>query len=109
MLKCLALKGLQIESSIQKLLQRHQVSVPVSRGRCSRWVTAHVPRGGETVRGGLAWPLAQGCMGSDPSRSAIEMKSPRATRQSNWPKAKCGRSESVRCPRPVPAAEGFAP
>lgn len=55
-LKCLALKGLQIEGSIQKLLQRHQVSVPVSRGRGSRWVTANIPRGGETVRGGLAWP-----------------------------------------------------
>lgn len=47
-LKCLALKGLEIEGSIQKLLQRHQVSVPVSCGWCSCWVSANIPGGGES-------------------------------------------------------------
>lgn len=47
-LKCLALKSLEIKGSIQKLLQRNQVSVPISCGRCGRWVTANVPGGEET-------------------------------------------------------------
>lgn len=47
-LKCFALKGLEIEGSIQKLLQRHQVSVPVPCGWCSCWVSANIPGGGET-------------------------------------------------------------
>lgn len=44
-LKCLAFKSLEIEGSIQKLLQRHQVSVPVSCGWCGCWVTANIPYG----------------------------------------------------------------
>ena len=55
-LKCFAFKGLEIEGSIQKLLQRHQVSVPVPRGWCSCWVSANIPGGGEISSGeGLGW------------------------------------------------------
>lgn len=50
-LKCLALKGLQVEGSIQKLPQRHQVSVLVSSGWCSCWFPTNIPGGGETAEG----------------------------------------------------------
>ena len=55
-LKCFALKGLEIEGSIQKLLQRHQVSVPVPCGWCSCWVPANIPgRRRDKLIEGLGW------------------------------------------------------
>lgn len=50
-LKCLALKGLQVEGSIQKLSQRHQVGILVSSGWCSCWVPANIPGGRESAKG----------------------------------------------------------
>lgn len=64
-LKRLALEGLQVEGGIQKLPQRHQVSILISSGWRGCWFPANIPGGGESAqrRAGRVTGVKTACLG----------------------------------------------